>query len=136
MEGDDNVVLRIGILNDTGSNLQTVFDNDLGSLGYNPQTYQGNICLVYIETANGIVARQGIVIEMQLKKPSWEPASDWFIENGVIVPFGPNITRLPSPGVRSSLYFATAPGNQYLYALGRKMVLSRACAARVKACRP
>jgi hypothetical protein len=112
-------VLRVGILNDTGSNLQTVFDNDLVSLGYNPQTYQGNMGQVYIETANGIVARQGIVVEMQLRKINWERASDWFVENGVIVPFGPNITRLSGSGVRSSLYFATAPGNRFRLSLSR-----------------
>jgi hypothetical protein len=89
-------------------------------LGYDPQTYQGHFGQVYIETANGIVARQGIVVEMQLRKPNWEPVSDWFAEYGVIIPHGLNHTRLSGSELRSSLYFATAPGNQYLYVARKK----------------
>jgi len=118
--GNDNVVLPMGILNDTGSNLQTVFDIDLVLLGYNPQTYQGNMGQLYIQTAVGVVARQCILVEMQLRNLDGTPASDWFVENGVITPFGPTQTRLSGSGLRSSLYFATAPGNQILYVAQKK----------------
>jgi hypothetical protein len=118
--GDDNAVIRMRLLNDTGSSLQTIFDTDLASIYYNPQTYQGNLGQLNVTTANGTVARQGIVVEMQLRKPNWEPASDWFVENGVIVPFAPNITRLSGSGLQSSLYFVTTPGNQFLYVARKK----------------
>ena len=97
-----------------------MFDTDLVALGYNPQTYLGNIGQSYIETANGVVTRQRIMIEMQLKKPDWTPASDWFVERGVITPFGPTQIRLSGLELRSHLYFATAPGNQSLYVAQKK----------------
>src|SRR5205814_6576391 len=67
--GNDNVTLPIGFMNDTGSTMQTVFDTDLASLGYNSQTYQGNTGQVYMQTANGVVARESISFEMKLIKP-------------------------------------------------------------------
>ena len=68
----------MGILNDTGSSVQTVFDTDLASLGYNSQTYQGHTGQADIETANGTVMRQLILIEVQLIKHDGTPASGWF----------------------------------------------------------
>src|SRR5438046_1511236 len=107
--GNDNVILLVGILNDTGSTLQTVFDNDLVLLRYNPQTYQGNMGQLYVQTANGVAGRQWVLVEMQLRKPDGTPAaSDWFVESSVITPFGPTQTRLSGSELRSHLYFATA----------------------------
>ena len=120
MGGDDNVILPVGILNDTGSTIQTLFDTDLLALGYNPQTYQGNTGQVYIQTANGSVARQSILFEMKLRKPDGTPASGWFVEEGVITPSGQINTRLSGSRIRRHLYFATAPGNQALYVARKK----------------
>ena len=50
-------------MNDTGSNIQTIFPTDLAALQYNQLTYQGHLVVLPIGTANGVVLRRKIAIE-------------------------------------------------------------------------
>jgi hypothetical protein len=69
------------MLNDTGSILQTVPQNDLVAMGANHQ-YQGYRPNVAIKTANEVVVRQSIRFEVQLLKADGTAASNWFAEEG------------------------------------------------------
>jgi hypothetical protein len=54
-------------MNDTGSNVQTIFPTDLAALGYDQLTYQGLLGPLCIETANGVV-RMGRRLHHGLEK--------------------------------------------------------------------
>jgi hypothetical protein len=64
--GVPNLTLNVSIMNDTGSNLQTIFLTDLAALQYNANTYTGHLGLVGVDTANGHVFRQQLIVEMQI----------------------------------------------------------------------
>src|SRR2546421_9953757 len=78
-------------MNDTGSNLQTIFPTDLAALRYNQPTYQGYLGVFHIGTANGVALRERIVIEMQITKADGTTITPWFRENAVITPLQPGI---------------------------------------------
>jgi hypothetical protein len=120
--GNPNVTFPVVIANDTGSNAQTVFTSDLASLNYDPNTYQGHAEPVAITTANGVVVREQIWIEVQLMRADGTAASPWFPELAVITPITPGIqqTRLSGEAIRHVFYFATAPGNETLYMAMKK----------------
>lgn len=102
------------MLNDTGSNILTVFDSDLVALSI-PQTYMGFGANVPITTAGGLVKRQQITVEIQLLDSQGNALSDWILKKGIVTPAATGVCRLSGDGNRQSLYFATAPGNQHLY---------------------
>ncbi|EZF16671.1 LOW QUALITY PROTEIN: hypothetical protein H112_05666 [Trichophyton rubrum D6] len=105
------------MLNDTGSDALTVFDTDLIAHRSNvPGFWASNSSL----TANGIVLRQVIYVEIQLLDSQRNPISDWILEESVVVPSAEGNTRLSGRGMRDCLYFATAPGNQQLYVAEKK----------------
>jgi hypothetical protein len=96
--------------------MQTIFTTDLINLHYNPNTYQGRIGFVPVSTANGIVARERIIIEIQLMKANGTIASPWFRESALITPLQLGLQyRLSGNAMRNHLYFATAPGNTTLF---------------------
>lgn len=66
--GNVNVLTYVSIVNDTGSDVQTVFTTDLASLQYDLNTYRGNLPAIYVNTADGVVLRQRIILEVQLLK--------------------------------------------------------------------
>jgi hypothetical protein len=99
-------------MNDTGSNVQTIFPTDLAALQYNQLTYQGHFGMFPIGTANGVAFRSKIIIEMQIVKADGTIVTPWFREDAVITPLQQGIQhRLSGNAMRNHLYFATAPGN-------------------------
>jgi hypothetical protein len=108
-------------MNDTGCSLQTVFSTDLATLGYNQLTYQGHRAIVSIGTANGVIRRRKIVIEMQIIKADGTAVTPWFRETAVVLSPQPGIQyRLSGRAIRNHLYFATAPGNANLFVAQKK----------------
>ena len=108
-------------MNDTGSNVQTIFPTDLAALGYDQLTYQGLLGPLCIETANGVVFQEVIVIEMQIVKADGTAITPWFSENAVITPLQAGIQdRLSGNAMRNHLYFATTPGNASLFVAEKK----------------
>lgn len=71
--------------------------------------------MVPITTANGQVYQQFIWIQIQLVRADGTAVSDWIDEMGTISTAEPATMRLTGDLIRNHLYFATAPGNQYLY---------------------
>ncbi|KGY15551.1 hypothetical protein PABG_11544 [Paracoccidioides brasiliensis Pb03] len=111
--------IDVTMLNDTGSNTLTVFDTDLAALAI-PLTYMGFGARVPIITAGGMVRRQQITVEIQLLDSQGNAVSDWILEEGIVTPAAAGVGRLSGDGIRQSLYFATAPGNQHLYVAEKK----------------
>ncbi|KAK2785657.1 hypothetical protein FQN52_008345 [Onygenales sp. PD_12] len=111
--------IDITMVNDTGSNAFTVFDTDVVALGI-PQNYMGFGINVPVTTPTGIVWRQQINVEIQLLDAQGNPVSDWIFDRGIVTPAAPGVSRLSGDGIRQSLYFATAPGNQHLYVAEKK----------------
>ncbi|OJD27481.1 hypothetical protein ACJ73_01120 [Blastomyces percursus] len=111
--------IDVTMLNDTGSNTLTIFDTDLLALAI-PSTYMGFGANVPITTAAGIIWRQQITVEIQLLDSQGNAVSDWILEQGIVTPAATGAGRLSGDGIRQSLYFATAPGNQHLYVAGKR----------------
>ncbi|OAL75712.1 hypothetical protein A7D00_1312 [Trichophyton violaceum] len=111
--------IDVTLLNDTGSNTMTVFDTDITALGI-PPTYMGYGADVLITTAGGTLRRRQISVEIQLLDLQGNAVSDWILEAGIVTPATAGVTRLSGNGIRQSLYFATAPGNQHLYVAEKK----------------
>jgi hypothetical protein len=114
--------INVSIANDTGSDAQTIFSSDLINLNYNPNTYQGRGPYAQVVTANGVVARERIVIEMQLVGADGTIASPWFSEWALITPIQPGVLQYRLSGIAmcNHLYFATAPGNTTLFISEKK----------------
>ncbi|EGD97710.1 hypothetical protein TESG_05111 [Trichophyton tonsurans CBS 112818] len=113
------ISIDVTLLNDTGSNTLTVFDTDITALGI-PPTYMGYGADVLITTAGGTLRRRQISVEIQLLDSQGNAVSDWILEAGIVTPATAGATRLSGDGIRQSLYFATAPGNQHLYVAEKK----------------
>ncbi len=108
-------------MNDTGSNVQTIFPTDLAALRYDQLTYQGLLGPLCIGTASGVVNLEVIVIEMEIIKADGTAITPWFRENAVITPLQAGIQdRLSGNAMRNHLYFATAPGNATLFVAEKK----------------
>jgi len=107
-------------MNDTGSDIQTIFPTDLAALGYYQIAYQGHLGTVPIGTANGVVSRMRIEIEMQITKANGTAITPWFMEVAVITPVQPGQYRLSGSAMRDHLFFATAPGNANLFVAQKK----------------
>jgi hypothetical protein len=75
-----------------------------------------------VNTANGIIAREQIILEVQLLKADGSALSPWIDEMGVITPVQPGTQqyRLSGNAMRNFLYFGTAPGNTQLYVAEKK----------------
>ena len=108
-------------MNDTGSNIQTIFSTDLTALRYDQATYLGNLGALSITTAGGVIFRDRIMIEMQITKADGTAITPWFRETAVVTPLQAGIQhRLSGNAMRDHLYFATAPGNVTLFVAEKK----------------
>lgn len=115
--------IRRQIVNDTGSNMMSLFDSDLIAMGIQRVNSGPNPYLAWgipmpILTANGIVNRDSLTIQIQLQKQDTTAASEWIREGAVVVPQQGN--RLSGGEIRNNFYFATAPGNQHLFVAEKK----------------
>lgn len=115
--GGDGTAMRVLLLNHTGSTSQSIFQSDLSTLGLTPQ-YGGLGNMVPVITANGQVDQRSIWIQVQLVRADGTSVSDWIDEMGIISTAEPATMRLTGDLIRNHLYFATAPGNQYLRSFG------------------
>lgn len=114
--GGDGTVCGVIAMNDTGSEILTIFDVDLPFLG-NLQGYAGWDGLVAISGAGGIVGVfPKLSVQVQLVGDDNLLWSDWVFEDAIVRPAGPGIPRLSGYGIREALYFATGPGNHVLAA--------------------
>lgn len=109
--GGDRTTHGIIAMNDTGSDLLTLFDDDFPFLG-NTVGYSGWLGPVRILDANGNVpVFPQIRVQVQMVRDDNTPWGDWMEETAIVRVRNPNVSRLSGRGIRAHLYFATAPGN-------------------------
>jgi hypothetical protein len=73
-------------MNDTGSNIQTIFLTDLATLQYDPFTYLSDLSIFIIGMANGDAFRNKVIIEMEIVKVDRTAITPWFREVAVVTP--------------------------------------------------
>ena len=101
-------------MNDTGSNLLTLFDTDMSSLG-NFQAYRDWMGVAAVRNASGTINNyRRLRVQVQLVRDDDSPWSGWIDEEAIVRSAGPGVTRLSGVGIRDILYFGTAPGNHSL----------------------
>jgi hypothetical protein len=112
--GGDGTVHGIIAMNDTGSDILSLFHSDLQYLG-DTQGYTGWRGVIQILCANGTISLYPkIKVEVQLVRDDNTPWSDWFREVAIVQPDGPGLSRLSGYGIRNALYLGTSPGNHSL----------------------
>jgi hypothetical protein len=112
--GGDGTVHGIIAMNDTGSDMLSLFYSDLQHLG-NIQGYDNWQGATGILCANGTINQYPtIVVEVQLVRDDNTPWSDWFPELAIVQPDSPGLPRLSGYGIRNALYLGTGPGNHSL----------------------
>lgn len=111
--GGDGTTHGIIAMNDTGSDMLTLYTSDFMYLG-NFNLYAGWQVLVGVTDANGMVRYfQSILVQVLLVGNGDIPwRSNWIEEDAIIRQ--DNVPRLSGAGIRQHLYFGTAPGNHYL----------------------
>ena len=110
----DGTVHGIIAMNDTSSDMLTLFNTDLLRLG-NIQNYNGWQMETVIVDANGVMTPfPSLRVQVQLVDNENVPWSNWINELALVKQPGPNIPRLSGAGIRRVLYIGTAPGNQLL----------------------
>jgi len=112
--GGDGTIHGIIAMNDTGSDILTLFDTDLLHLG-NIQGYTGWPGPVAVGNANGTVGVYPLIhVQVQMVRNDCSPWSDWIDELAIVRPAAPGVPRLSGVAIRNFLYFGTAPGNHSL----------------------
>jgi|SRR5579862_1772995 len=112
--GGDGTIWGVIAMNDTGSDVLTIFDVDMQHLGIY-QGYAGWLGPVVIVGAGGVVGIfPTIRVQVQLVRDDNTPWSDWITEDAIVRPVVPGVPRLSGSGIREALYLATGPGNHVL----------------------
>jgi hypothetical protein len=113
--GGDGTVCGIIAMNDTGSDILSLFTTDLPHLGGNIQGYLGWHGQTSITDANGGIAFfPTILVQVRLVRDDDTPWSDWIDEFAIVKQHNPNVPRLSGARIRRVLKFGTAPGNHLL----------------------
>ena len=112
--GGDGTIHGVIAMNDTGSDMLTLFNTDLAVLG-NMQGYTGWQVPTAVIDANGTTtAFQTIVVQVRLVRGDDTPWGNWIDEVAIVKQLSLNVTRLSGLGIRHRLYIGTAPGNHLL----------------------
>ena len=112
--GGNGTTHGIIAMNDTGSDVLTLFNADLLQLG-NTQGYAGWHAPQGIRDANGtITVFPTILVQVRLVRDNNTPWGNWIDELAIVKQSGPGIPRLSGVGIRKVLYIGTRPGNHLL----------------------
>lgn len=118
--GNPNLTIDVPIANDTGSNVQTLFDTDLSALQCDQLGYNGFLGGASVELAFGSMQCDMALIELQIIDENGLQITPWFSETAIIKAEELGAVRLSGEAMRNYLYFATAPGNNRLYISQKK----------------
>jgi hypothetical protein len=113
--GGDLSTIWIGVLNDSGSTVLTLFYMDLAALG-NYFAYCGWFPYVSVLNAAGQTEwLMNLLVEIRLvDSVTLEPWGKWVSESAVLRHAGPGVSRVSGSGIRQALFFGTAAGNHHL----------------------
>jgi hypothetical protein len=112
--GGDGTIYRITVMNDTGSDILTLFANDVLQLG-NTQGYAGHHGVVSVRDASGVIHTiPQILVQVQLVRNDGTPWGNWINERALIRQSSAGVPRLSGVGIRCVLYIGTGPINRLL----------------------
>ena len=112
--GGDGTVLGIIAMNDTGSDLLTLFTTDLPLLG-NSQGYIGWMGPMSVIDASGTTTVFPMIfVQVRPVRDDNTPWGNWIDEDAIVKQPGLGLSRLSGVGIRRHLYIGTAPGNNRL----------------------
>lgn len=112
--GGDGTTCGVIAMNDTGSDVLTLFSTDLLYLGHTPG-YNGWLGTAGITDASGNTTfLPRLLVEVQLVRDDDTPWSDWIPEIAIVRQPSPNLVRLSGGGIRDALYVGTPAGNHLL----------------------
>ena len=124
--GDESIVVNAVVWNDTGSHLQTIYEHDFDRLnGPAPGRHVFPPEPRPINTPNGAAMVPTVWMDIRIVKRDEDGAikalTEWMREAFVVRDWNNDRTPLLSGmAMRQRLYFATAPGNEYLYVSVKK----------------
>lgn len=109
--GGDGTRHGINVLNDTGSDVLTIFNTDLTSLG-NYEQYAGWLGYVFIGGCNGNVEMLlSLMVDIRLVRPgSLVPGGNWLSEEAILRQPAPGVARLSGSLMRERFIFWNPPG--------------------------
>jgi len=110
-------------LNDTGSDIMTLFYQEAINMGWQPNVFPATP--IQINSADGLTLQESIWVFAQICDYNGSPLTEWFAERVVLRHFTGAEARLSGGNVRNQLYIGTAPGLQNLYVAQTKTHLSR-----------
>src|ERR1700722_3431973 len=110
-------------LNDTGSNIMTLFYQEAINMGWQPNVFPATP--IQITSAGGSTLEEAIRVFAQVCDYNGSPLTEWFAERVVLRRFTGVEARLSGSNVRNQLYIGTAPRLQNLYVARTKTHLSR-----------
>ena len=115
--GGNGLRYAVEIMNDSGSNILSVFYEDLNQLGVlQLPYYYGWLGNVGITTADGNVEYlQSLLVEIRFLRPAThEPWGPWITESAIVRHIGPEAMRLSGRAMRDFMFFGTRAGNHHL----------------------
>ena len=109
--GNDDQILGVTSVFDTGCDIQTIHRSDLPQIAYDPNTYQAGRSVIPVNTAAGTVYRTAIdiqlcVLDIDTNPPL--PITPWFSERAYITD-DPTIPRLSGAAMYNHLWFGLSP---------------------------
>jgi hypothetical protein len=121
--GGQGPPMVVQALNDTGSDIMTLFYHEAINMGWQPNVFPSTP--VQITSANGSALLESIEVLAQVCDYNGSPLTDWFPEPVVLRHSTGVEARLSGSNVRNQLYIGTAPRLQNLYVARTKTHLSR-----------
>jgi len=111
----DGTTLPITVLNDSGGDVLTLFDADLGALLANKVWYLGWLGYADVTNASGVSeVFPRLVCQVRFLRLDGRPWSEWIEEVAIVRPLGPGVSRLSGRFLRRSMYFGSGPGNRIM----------------------
>ena len=121
--GGNGLTMVVRALNDTGSDIMTLFYDEATNMGWQPNMFPAQ--LLQINSADGLTLQESIYVFAQVCDYNGSPLTEWFPEPVVLRHDTGVEIRLSGSNVRNQLYFGTAPRLQNLYVAQNKTHLSR-----------
>lgn len=113
--------LAVRALNDTGSDVMTLFYNEASYLGWQAALFPPY--QIQVSSADGVTLRESISVLARVYDDNGFALTDWFEEQVVLRNYTGVEVRLSGASVRDQLYIGTAPRLQNLYVARTKTQL-------------
>jgi hypothetical protein len=116
----DGTLARGSMMNDTGSDVMTLFSADFPLLG-NQSQFTGRGQFILIGLADGTSQNlEAIDVYIRLCRDDGTPWSNWILEQACVRPGTAAMKRLSGRGIRQAVYCGTDPFHDHLHMAATK----------------